>query len=79
MLSGDLIHLDIADLTALKASYLACLTAISTGHQSYSLAGRSFTRGDLAEVRRTLGEIAFALQLKTGNVVRTVYSDFSQQ
>lgn len=79
MLSGDLLHLDTATLTALQTSYLACFTAISTGHQSYSLAGRSFTRADLVAVRQTLGEIAFALQLKTGNIQRVTYADFSQQ
>lgn len=57
----------------------ACLTSIATGMQSYSIAGRSMTRANLAEVSDTVAEISYALQLKSGapTVVREVYSDMS--
>jgi uncharacterized protein YcgL (UPF0745 family) len=79
MLAGDLVYLDVATLTALQTSYVACLTAIGQAHQSYSISGRQFTRANLSEVRQTLAEIGYALQLKQGNIQRVVYSDFSNR
>lgn len=74
---GIFANLDAATLTTMQAEWQTCLSAIAAGHQSYSMAGRTFTRADLAEVSKTLGEISFALQLKSGGIVRTVYSDLS--
>jgi uncharacterized protein YcgL (UPF0745 family) len=79
MLAGDLVYLDVATLTALQTSYIACLTAIGSAHQAYSISGRQFTRANLSEVRQTLAEIGYALQLKQGNIQRVVYSDMSNR
>lgn len=67
----------------MKAEWIACLKSIAIAHQSYSVAGRSFTRANLTEVRNTLGEIIYALNIATGGasggVVREVYSDLSRE
>lgn len=76
-IQGIFVHLDLATLTAMQTQWTACLAAIATAHQSYSIAGRSFTRANLAEVSQTVGEIAYAISRKNGTVVRTVYADFS--
>jgi hypothetical protein len=76
---GIFANLDVGTLTTMLAQWQACLTAIATAHQSYSIAGRSFTRADLAEVSKMVGELAFALQLKNGGLRRTVYTDMSCQ
>ena len=68
---------DIATLTRMRAEWDACLSAIANASQSYSIAGRSFTRANLAEVQNVVAEIDWAIGLKTGSMVRTVYSDFS--
>lgn len=73
---GDFYYLDASTLTQLKTDYTACLTAIATGAQSYTIGGRSFTRAQLAEVRQTLAEIVAAQRYQAGNRVRTVYPDF---
>lgn len=75
--SGELTFLDLATLQTLQGQYVACLTAIAQGNQSYSIAGRSFTRADLVEVRKTLGEISYAIQFKTGTIQRQTYADMS--
>lgn len=72
-----LASLSVADLTELKVQYLACLLAIGNAHQSYSFAGRTFTRANLAEVKDTLADVAWALEYKSGAFVKVVYSDMS--
>ena len=62
----------------MQAAWLACLNTIAVGQQSYNIAGRSFTRANLAEVSDVLGEISFALKLNSGGLQRTVYADMSQ-
>lgn len=79
MVEGKFVALDVATLQTMQTQWLACLAAISTAHQSYSIAGRSFTRADLAAVTDTLAEISYALKLNSGGLVRTVYSDMSCQ
>ena len=75
--TGKFVNLDVATLTDMLADWRACLKAIATAHQSYSIAGRSFTRADLAEVSDMVAELAYALQVNNGELVRTVYSDMS--
>jgi hypothetical protein len=77
MPQGLFIHLDSATLSELKTDYVAALKAIAVGNQSYSIAGRTFTRANLREVSDTLAEIAYAVQLKSGSLVRTVRADMS--
>ncbi len=73
----DLSILTPEELTALRASVLAGITAIVTSGQSYSMHGRSFTRANLSDLRKFLGEIAVAQKVQGGTVVRVVYSDMS--
>jgi len=77
--TGKFANLDVATLTTMLAQWQTCLTAIAVGNQSYSMAGRSFTRADLEQVSDMVGELSYALQLKNGGLCRTVYSDFSGQ
>jgi hypothetical protein len=70
--------LTAAELAAMKTEWLACLSSVSTGSQSYSMAGRSFTRADLPEIRETIAEIGYATQIANGNLVRYTFGDLSQ-
>jgi hypothetical protein len=76
---GIFLNLDVGTLTTMLAQWQACLAAIATAHQSYSIAGRSFTRADLAEVSKMVGELAYALRRNSGGLVNVVYSDMSCQ
>lgn len=77
MIQGLFVSLDVATLQAMQTQWLTCLANIAGAHQSYSLAGRTFTRANAAEVRDTLAEISFALKLNGGGLQRTIYSDMS--
>lgn len=77
MIEGLFVNLDAATLATMKTEWLACLSAIATAHQSYSIAGRTFTRANLKEVSNMLGEISYAQKLLSGESVRTVYADMS--
>ena len=77
MATGMYQGLSVATLTAMLARWEACLDGISVGGQSYSMAGRTFTRADLPEVGKMVDDLSVALQLKNGGLCRTVYSDFS--
>lgn len=69
--------LPIATLQTMQVEWTACLSAIATAHQSYSIAGRSFTRANLKEVQGVLEEILWAIELKSGRIQQVVYSDMS--
>lgn len=75
---GLFVNLDAATLTTMLAQWQTCLTAISIGHQSYSFAGRTFTRAQLAEVSKMVAELSFALRVNNGGLQCTVYSDMSR-
>lgn len=77
MIQGLFVNIDAATLATMQADWLACLHSVAIGNQSYSIAGRSFTRANLKEVSETLGEISYALQLKSGNLQRVTYADLS--
>lgn len=77
MVSGIFVHLDLTILQTMQIEWLACLSSIATGQQSYSIAGRTFTRANLKEVSETVSEIAYAIKLNSGGIARTVYSDMS--
>lgn len=76
-MTGKFIHIPLATLTTMLADWQACLTAIATAHQQYSIAGRTFTRANLIEVSEMVGEISYAKALAEGSITRTTYSDFS--
>lgn len=79
MVEGKFVALDVPTLQTMQTQWLACLAAISVAHQSYSIAGRSFTRANLAEVSDVLAEISYALKLNSGGLKRVVYSDMSHR
>lgn len=76
-LEGKFINLDAATLAQMKADWTACLQTIAVGQQSYSIAGRSFTRADLAVVSDTVAEIAFAIKSQSGQLRRTTLANMS--
>lgn len=76
-LTGKFVHLDTDTLNSMRTDWNACLKSIAVGHQSYSMAGRTFTRANLEEVSDMVAEIAYALKLNSGNIQRTTYSDMS--
>jgi hypothetical protein len=45
----------------------AAITAILTGAQSYTIAGRSLTRADLAELREWRSELQTEIAAEAGN------------
>ena len=77
MIVGKFIHLDLATLQIMQSKWNAALSAIATANQSYSIAGRSFTRANLAEVSEMVAEVAYAIKLLSGSVVRITYADMS--
>lgn len=76
-LTGKFLALDVATLTTMLATWQACLNTIAVGQQAYSIAGRSFTRANLAEVSEMVGELAYALKMNQGELQRSVVSDMS--
>lgn len=57
--------LSVGQIQELQTTYLAVMTDIAKGGQSYTL-GRTFTRAHIAEVRTTLSELAIALKIANG-------------
>jgi hypothetical protein len=76
-MTGQFLGLDTATLTQLKTDFVACLTEIAVGGQTYAIGNRSYTRADLAEVRNTVAEIQFALDRATGARARVVVDNFN--
>ena len=77
MAKGDFIGLPLATLTSLRDKYVTCLEAIAVAGSSYSIAGRSFSRANLGEVRDTIAELTLAIQVVNGTRIRTTYANFS--
>jgi hypothetical protein len=77
VIDGSFCFLPLADLQSLYAQYLACLTAIAQGQQSYTIAGRTFTRANLDSARTVLGSIAYAIQRLNGTINNVTYADMS--
>ena len=63
MASGSFVGLPLATLTSLRDKYVSCLEAIAVAGASYSIAGRSFSRANLTEVRNTIEELSYAIKL----------------
>ena len=68
MAKGDFIGLPLATLTSLRDKYVTCLEAIAVAGSSYSIAGRSFSRANLGEVRDTIAELTLPSSLSTALV-----------
>lgn len=64
-------HLTAAQLATMQEDWLACHTAIAVGNQSYTLNNRQFTRANLPEVSKVLGDIGEAIEYKAGRT-RTI-------
>jgi hypothetical protein len=77
MAKGDFVGLPLATLTSLRDKYVTCLEAIAVAGASYSIAGRSFSRANLGEVRDTIAELTLAIQSANGTRIRTTYANFS--
>lgn len=76
MASGSFVGLPLATLTSLRDKYISCLEAIAVAGMSYSIAGRSFTRANLTEVRNTIEELTYAIKLADGTRVINTYAKF---
>lgn len=76
--SGAFYGLPLATIQALQTSYIACLTAIATGGQSYSISGRSFNRGSLEEVKAIIAELQSAIDRAQGTRPTQTYPMFTQ-
>jgi hypothetical protein len=76
MAKGDFIGLPIATLNSLRDKYITCLEAIAVAGASYSIAGRSFSRANLSEVREIIAELTLAIQSASGTRIRTTYAKF---
>jgi hypothetical protein len=73
-----LIGLTPAELASIKSDLLACIHAVLVGSQSYSLAGRTFTRADLSELRQWLQDVNDGLALTDTTTATTrTYADLS--
>lgn len=77
MPQGLFIHLDSSTLSTMATEWTACLSAIANAHQSYSIAGRTFTRANLSEVSKMVSEIAFAQKIVGGTIKRRTFADMS--
>lgn len=75
-LSGAFFGLPIQTLNTLMGNYVNCLTAIATAGQEYTISGRTFKRGDLAEVRNTIMELQSAIDRANGVRQTSTYPQF---
>jgi hypothetical protein len=77
MARGDFVGLPVATLTSLRDKYVSCLEAIAVAGASYSIAGRSFTRANLAEVRTIIAELTHAIKVANKSIVFNTYAKFN--
>lgn len=73
---GKFWALPASQLQVMLTQWQNCLTAVAA-NQSYSMAGRTFTRAQLEEVSNMVGELSNALALQQGRLVRTTFGDMS--
>ena len=76
--TGRFYGLTAAQLTTMQMEWLACLSAIATAGQSYTIAGRQFNRANLAEVSQTIGDINDALARAQGTRTTQTFANFSR-
>ena len=77
MIDNTFCFIPLPTLLQLQTQYTAALSAIAIAGQSYSVAGKSFTKADLKNVAEILGSIAYAIAVQQGNIQRFVYADMS--
>lgn len=67
------------ELTTLRANILTAINTVLTSNQSYSIAGRSYNRANLAELRGMLQSVNYAITAASASpLTRVVYADMSQ-
>lgn len=71
-------YLPVVTLQANLNIWLTAQNAIANGQQEYSIAGRTFRRGDLGEINRTVEGYAWALAAKTGQIFNVTRPDMSR-
>ena len=76
MVKGAFFYLESSTLATLLTQYVACHSAIATTGQSYSIAGRSFTRADIGKVTEIIAEIKAAQRKQAGTGTRVTFTDF---
>ncbi len=73
---GKFYGLPVATLTAMMTNFTNALTAVATTGQSYSIAGRTFTRANLTELSNIIAEIQAALNRANGTANNQTYPQF---
>ena len=77
-ITGIFYGLPLATLQAMQVQLLACLAGIATAGQSYSIAGRQFTRANLSEVKDMVAELQAAIDRANGTRATVTYPNFSR-
>jgi len=77
MPKGSFVGLDLPTLQSLRSQYTDCVGRIAAAGQSYTVAGRTFTRADLSEVKDTLAELTYAIRLVSKTGARRVKLNFT--
>ena len=77
MIQGKFVNLDAATLAQMQTDWLANLQSTAVVGQSYSIAGRSFTKVSPESASDMLAEISFALKAQGGGMRRTSVADMS--
>jgi hypothetical protein len=76
-IKGTFYGLPLATLQSLQTQFTACLVGIATAGQSYQIAGRQFTRADLAEVKDTIAELQSAIDRASGTRTTSLLANFN--
>ncbi len=76
MAGNPFFRLSAATLATMSTDWQACLTAIATTGQEYTIAGRSFTRANMKEVADMVGMIEEARAQVAGTRRTGFYADF---
>lgn len=69
--------LDAATLTSLRDQFVICLFTIAQVGASWQVANRTYTKADLEEVKKTIGELSAAIDAASGNTSDFLYVDLS--
>lgn len=77
-IKGTFFGLDLATLQSLQTQFTQCLIGIATAGQSYQIAGRQFTRADLAEVKDTIAELQAAIERAQGTRMTQTLANFDR-
>lgn len=75
-LSGSFFGLPLPVLNSLMADMQACLIAIATAGQEYTISGRTFKRPDMEEVRQNIMELQAAIDRANGVRQTSTYPAF---